>query len=137
MKKHLLKSFLKINLASTLVTFILAFIIQNFIIQHKEERMRNCYMPLFTELLITLFCFFISLSTLTIFLNLFQNLRKQRLLKSLSFFLLPFITTITFIIVFFQDGFTDKRVILLLAALVIPVWFLIIWEYRKFIKYYF
>lgn len=137
MKKHLLKSFLKINLASTLVTFILAFIIQNFIIQHKEERMRNCYMPLFAELLITLFCFFISLSTLTIFLNLFQNLRKQRLLKSLSFFLLPFITTITFIIVFFQDGFTDKRVILLLAALVIPVWFLIIWEYRKFIKYYF
>lgn len=137
MKKHLLKSFLKINLGSTLVTFILAFIIQNFIIEHNGERMRNCYMPLFTELLIAFSCLFISFSSLTIFLNLFQNFRKNRLLTSLSFFLIPFITTVTFIILFFQEEFVDKKIILFLATLVIPVWFFIIWEYRKFIKNYF
>lgn len=130
MKKYLLKSFLKINLGSTLLAFVLAFIIQNFIIQHSE---RNCYMPLFTELLIAIFCFFISFSSLTIFLNLFQNFRKNRFLTGLSFFLIPFTTTVT-ILIFFQDGFADKEVILFFATLVIPVWFFIIWEYIKFKK---
>ncbi len=137
MKKYLLKSFLKINIGSTLITFILAFIIQNFIIQHNGERMRNCYMPLFTELLIAFSCFFISFSSFTIFLNLFQNFRENRFLTKLSFFLIPFITTVTFIIIFFQEEFVDKKVILFLATLVIPVWFFLIWEYTKFKKNHF
>lgn len=133
MKKYLLKSFLKINLGSILITFVFAFIIQNFTIQ-KGECMRNCYMPLYTELLMVVFCFFISFSTLSIFLNLFQNIRKNKFLTILSFFLIPFITSISLIIIYFLNDFDDKNFILFITTLLIPVWFFIIWEYINFKK---
>ena len=129
MKKHLLKAFFRINKYSVLLTFTLTFIIQNFIIE-SGERMRNCYMPLFTEILLSALSFFISLASITIFLNLFKRIIQNNILILLSFILLPLINSI--IIIFYLVDENDSYLFLYISVLLFPVWTFIIREYFKF-----
>lgn len=129
MKKYLLKTFFRINRNSVILTFILCFIFQNFVVP-SGEKLRNCYMPLFTELIISFLSFFIALTSITIFLNLIKKINQNNTFIILSFFLLPIITSI--IIVFNLIDENDNYIFLFIFALLLPVWLSLIWEYFKF-----
>jgi hypothetical protein len=125
MKKHLIKAFLRINKYSVLLTFIFTFILQNFIFDYG--RMRNCYIPLLTEILFSIFSLFISLASATLFLNLFKRIIQNSTFSFLSFIFLPLLTSI--ILTFFL---AENAGFIYIAALLCPVWVLILWEYFKF-----
>jgi predicted neutral ceramidase superfamily lipid hydrolase len=128
MKKHLVKAFFRINKYSALLTFIFTFILQNFIFDHG--RMRNCYIPLLTEILFSIFSLFISLASATLFLNLFKRIIQNSTFSLLSFIFLPLLTSI--ILTFFLADQSETYILLYIAALLCPVWVLILWEYFKF-----
>jgi len=126
-KKYLLKAFMRINKYSISATFVLTFIIQNFV-QHGHS-MRNCYMPLLTELIFTTFSFFISLACITIFLIHLEKVLHSKLLIFLSFFFLPLVASI--VITWYLLNEKDSHISLFICALLLPVWGFIIYEYFK------
>ncbi len=131
MKKYLLKTFFRIIGYSVLLTFIFTLIIQIFIVEHGEK-MRNCYMPLFTEIIFSGFSLFISLASITIFLTFFKKIIHNDIFSLLSFVLLPLIAS--YIILLFLADEEGNYILLFICALLFPVWVLIIWEYYKFNK---
>ncbi len=131
MKKFLIKTFVRTNIYSPLLTFFSAFIVQNFLFDHSPDRMRNCYMPLFTEFLLAMLALFISLTSITVFLNLNKVIYQNSVTNFLTFFLFPIVASIT-VIAILQEDFGDKRSILFFSALNIPVWYFLISNYIKF-----
>lgn len=131
MKKHLLKTFFRISSYSALLTFILSFIFQNFIIQ-RGETMRDCFMPFFSELLLTILSFCISLTSITIFINLLNRKNRNNTFVFSTFSVLPLITSLILIVYSIYEN--DSDIFLFLFALLFPFWVFLIWEYLKFIK---
>lgn len=136
MKKQILKIFLRINLLSSLTTFTLTLILV-FIWQRtatRGEELRNCYMPFFTEILATLSALFISLSTISIFLNLHLKFRQTKMNVTLSFLVLPALISIILWLSLLQNGAKGTEAVLLIIAVYFPVWFFIVREYIKYSK---
>ncbi|WP_158655554.1 hypothetical protein [Sphingobacterium sp. HMA12] len=130
MKKQLAYIFLRITVFSVLTTFILTAILQA---NNEALRRARCYMPLFTELLLSSFVLCICLLTLGIFLNNNSRFRSSRLYVFLSFTLLPFgvVMLFTFLFIMEEDRPSLFGLLHLLATFV-PVCSLILWEYYKF-----
>lgn len=134
MKKQIFKIFIRINLFSVLTTLILTLVLV-FICKNpgtNREEMRNCYMPYFAEILASASAFFISLSTVSIFLNLFLKIRQTKMNVALSFLFLPILSTLYLWLSLFKSEMKDNET--LIMAVYFPVWFFIIREFLKFSK---
>ncbi|QIH34966.1 hypothetical protein [Sphingobacterium sp. DR205] len=132
MKKQLAYIFLRITGFSVLTTFILTAILQA---NNESAKRARCYMPLFTELLLSFSVLCICLLTLGIFLNNNSRFRSNRVCVFLSFTLLPFGVILLFTYLFItEDGSLTLFGFLHLLATSVPVCSLILWEYYKFNK---
>jgi len=131
MKNYLWKMFFRIISFSVLSTFMLSFIFQNSIIQHGKN-MRDCFMPFFSELLLSIVCFLLSLTSATIFINLFNRKKLNNTFVFSTFTVLPFIVSLLFI--FYSIFENNNGIYLFIFALLFPFWTLLIWEYFKFNK---
>ena len=129
MKKQILYSILRIIGVSIPCTFVLVCIMT----WSNGEKLQNCYMPLFTETMLSFVVLCIGFSTVSIFLNMNKKIRSNLISTALSFFLIPFLVTLIFLYVFIED-LTDALEILNFLAMLLPVWFMILWEYLKFKK---
>lgn len=129
MKKQLFYIFLRIIGMSVPATFVLVFILQ----LNNSHRYHNCYMPLFTEILLSFAVLAIGLCSISIFLNLNTKFRSNPIKTAFSFVLCPFLLTIFFVLTL-MDDLTDAFGMLHILAMVVPVWFMILWEYFKFKK---
>jgi len=130
MKKQLAFIFLRITGFSVLTTFILTAILQA---NNEAAKRARCYMPLFTELLLSFLVLFICLLTLGIFLNNNSRFRSSRLRVILSFTLLPFVAIVLFTyLLIVEDGMPSLFGLLHILATLIPVCSLILWEQYKF-----
>lgn len=136
MKKLLFKLFVRVSLLSVVSTFLLACLLV-FLWQNAEvqgERLRNHYMPLYTEILTAFITLFLSLSTLSIFLNLNRRFRQSKTTVALSFFLLPaLLSSFVALAVYLQEG-DDLKTWLLVLVAYLPFWFLLIKSYFSFSK---
>lgn len=134
MKKQIFKIFIRINLLSVLTTLILTLVL-GFICQNpgtNREEIRNCYMPFFAEILASASAFFISLSTVSIFLNLFLKIRQTKMNVALSFLFLPILSSLYLWLSLFKGEMKDTQTVLVIIAVYFPVWFFIIRELFKF-----
>jgi succinate dehydrogenase/fumarate reductase cytochrome b subunit len=134
MKRKLSFIFLRITGFALLATFVLTAILQAN--NEAAKRAHYCYMPFFTELLLSFVALCIAVGTLTIFLNLNRKFRNNRIALLLSFVLLPAATSLLFLSVLIQAGQVASLFeILHMAATLIPVSVLIGWEYFQFKKW--
>jgi hypothetical protein len=132
MKKQLANIFLRITGFSILSTFILTAVLQANNLAAKRAR---CYMPWFTELLLSFCVLCICLLTLGIFLNINSRFRSNRFCVFLSFTLLPFGLIIFLCYLFvLEQGMSDVFGLLHVLATTVPICSLILWEYYKFTK---
>jgi len=130
MKKQLAYIFLRITGFSVLTTFILTAILQA---NNEAAKRARCYMPLFTELLLSFSVLCICLLTLGIFLNSNPRFRSSRLRVILSFTLLPFAAIVLFTyLLIVADGMPSLFGLLHILATLVPVCGLILWEHYKF-----
>jgi hypothetical protein len=132
MKKQLAYIFLRIMCFSVMTTFILTMILQ----ANNEAAARGrCYMPLFTELLLSFCALCICLLTLGIFLNYNSCFRSNQIRVFLSFTLLPFMAIVLFTyLLIMEDGMPSLFGLLHILATAVPVCSLILWEHYKFNK---
>lgn len=91
MKYFFLKIIIKTSLTSSIITFVLVTILQMI---NSEKHMRNCYMPWFSEILSSITVLLFSLSLVTIFLNLYKNIRNNFFLSFLSFYFFSIIVNL-------------------------------------------
>ncbi|MNE31356.1 hypothetical protein D3C87_982010 [compost metagenome] len=130
MKKKLAYIFLRITGFSVLTTFILTAILQA---NNEAAKRARCYMPLFTELLLSFSVLCICLLILGIFLNNKPRFRSGRLRVFLSFTLLPFVAIVLFTyLLIVEDGMSSLFGLLHILATLVPVSSLILWEHYKF-----
>ncbi|MDR3007464.1 MAG: hypothetical protein LBV59_05985 [Sphingobacterium sp.] len=133
MKRKLSFIFLRITGLAVLATFVLTGVLQA---NNEAAKKARCYMPFFTELLLSFVTLCIAVGTLTIFLNLNRRFRNNRIALLLSFVLLPAASSLLFLSVLIQAGQVASLFeILHMAATLIPVSVLIGLEYRKFKKW--
>ncbi|WP_313262944.1 hypothetical protein, partial [Sphingobacterium multivorum] len=85
MKRKLSFIFLRIIGFSVSTTFVLTAILQA---NNEAAKRARCYMPFFTELLLSFVALCIAIGTISIFLNLNKQFRTSRLARALSFVLL-------------------------------------------------
>lgn len=130
MKRKLSYIFLRIMGLSVLTTFVLTAILQA---NNEAAKRARCYMPFFTELLLSLVALCIAIGTISIFLNLNKQFRSSRAGRSLSFVLLPATISLLFSSFLVQAGGASNLFeILHMIATLAPVWGLILWEYHQF-----
>ncbi len=90
-------------------------------------------MPFFTELLLSFVTLCIAIGTISIFLNLNKQFRSSRLARALSFVLLPAAISLLFSSFLIQTGGASNIFEMLhMAATIVPVWGLILWQYNRF-----
>ncbi|WP_411973563.1 hypothetical protein ACLCDV_09910 [Sphingobacterium sp. Lzh-3] len=130
MKRKLSFIFLRIIGVSVLTTFVLTAILQA---NNDAAKRARCYMPFFTELLLSFVALCIAIGTISIFLNLNKQFRTSRLARALSFVLLPATISLLFSSFLIQAGGASNIFEMLhMAATVVPVWGLILWQYNRF-----
>jgi uncharacterized membrane protein len=115
---------------SVLTTFVFTAILQA---NNEAAKRARCYMPFFTELLLSFVALCIAIGTISIFLNLNKQFRSSRLARALSFVLLPAAISLLFSSFLVQAGGVSSLFeILHMIATLAPVWGLILWEYNRF-----
>ena len=130
MKRKLSFIFLRIIGVSVLTTFVLTAILQ---VNNEAAKRARCYMPFFTELLLSFVALCIAIGTISIFLNLNKQFRTSRLARALSFVLLPAAISLLFSSFLIQAGGASNIFEMLhMAATIVPVWALILWRYNRF-----
>ncbi|WP_313262537.1 hypothetical protein, partial [Sphingobacterium multivorum] len=96
----------------------------------------RCYMPFFTESLLSFVALCIAIGTISIFLNLNKQFRSSRLARALSFVLLPAAISLLFSSFLIQTGGASNIFEMLhMAATIVPVWGLILWQYNRFSRW--
>ncbi|APU96868.1 hypothetical protein BV902_11365 [Sphingobacterium sp. B29] len=129
MKRKLSFIFLRIIGFSVLTTFVLTAILQA---NNAAAKRARCYMPFFTELLLSFVALCIAIGTISIFLNLNKQFRSSRLARVLSFVLLPAAISLLFSSFLIQAGGASNIFEMLhMAATIVPVWGLILWQYNR------
>lgn len=130
MKRKLSFIFLRIIGVSVLTTFVLTAILQA---NNDAAKRARCYMPFYTELLLSFVALCIAIGTISIFLNLNKQFRTSRLARALSFVLLPAAISLLFSSFLIQAGGASNIFEMLhMAATIVPVWALILWQYNRF-----
>ena len=130
MKRKLSFIFLRIIGFSVSTTFVLTAILQA---NNGAAKRARCYMPFFTESLLSFVALCIAIGTISIFLNLNKQFRSSRLARALSFVLLPPAISLLFSSFLIQTGGASNIFEMLhMAATIVPVWGLILWQYNRF-----
>lgn len=133
MKRKLSFIFLRIIGFSVSTTFVLTAILQA---NNEAAKRARCYMPFFTESLLSFVALCIAIGTMSIFLNLNKQFRSSRLARALSFVLLPAAISLLFSSFLIQTGGASNIFEMLhMAATIVPVWGLILWQYNRFSRW--
>lgn len=119
MLRELLKRYLKIIFVNTLLYGVVAFGLYWSSLPKEGERIR-CGMNQII-IFVPVIAFFCSLFTFTIFANVYSNVRNNKILRILSFFLLPTL------IIFYYDIVSG-------LFFLIPFYLIIFYEYWQFSK---
>lgn len=123
--KELLKIIVRVCLVSSFFTFLLVMILQ---IINTEKHVKNCYMPLFSEILSVFIVCSFSTTLIPIFLNLNKKFKDNFILSFLSFYAIGFIVILFFI---FDKTFGCKDEPIYCVAIFAPYYLVLTYFFIK------